>query len=285
MLPGCVVSPAAAPPKTDAGDNHTNTHIHTRSPTQSDCHLRQAEGGAKKEAKVSVQQRWKNCHVHESRLINSKGQNAQHHSLPSLCPYISSACRRPPLPSPLPYGALDRDANVTRTAAAHSHAPNFHYQMRTFIYKLFLFSCCFRFFLSGFFFISFSFCCCHLLCLALHLLLWFFWRISSKWQVKWQACRLLHATFCLPSHAFPFLISATSLIRFSPAVFSDKPSSLFLPIPICCYENFTKFSLTLALILSATLSVAGRIVLDPKSTTTHTHFGVFCPIFPDIYQA
>lgn len=61
--------------------------------------------------------------------------------------------------------------------------------------------------------------------------------------------------------------------------------SFFLPIPICCYENFTKFSLTLALILSATLSVAGRIVLDPKSTTTHTHFGVFCPIFPDIYQA
>lgn len=140
-------------------------------------------------------------------------------------------------------------------------------------------------FFRFFFFISFSFCCCHLLCLALHLLLWFFWRISSKWQVKWQACRLLHATFCLPSHAFPFLISATSLIRFSPAVFSDKPSSLFLPIPICCYENFTKFSLTLALILSATLSVAGRIVLDPKSTTTHTHFGVFCPIFPDIYQA
>lgn len=90
MLPGCVVSPAAAPPKTDARDNHTNTY------TQSDCHVRQAEGGAKKEAKVSVQQRWKNCHVHESRLINSKGQNAQHHSLPSLCPYISSACRRPP---------------------------------------------------------------------------------------------------------------------------------------------------------------------------------------------
>lgn len=82
-------------------------------------------------------------------------------------------------------------------------------------------------FFRFFFFISFSFCCCHLLCLALHLLLWFFWRISSKWQVKWQACRLLHATFCLPSHAFPFLISATSLIRFSPAVFSDKPSSLF----------------------------------------------------------
>lgn len=131
--------------------------IITQTHTQSDCHVRQAEGGAKKEAKVSVQQCWKNCHVHESRLINSKGQNAQHHSLPSLCPYISSACRRPPLPFPLPYGALDRDANVTRTAAAHSHAPNFHYQMRTFIYKLFLFSCCFRFFLSGFFFHLFLF--------------------------------------------------------------------------------------------------------------------------------
>lgn len=286
MLPGCVVSPAAAPPKTDARDNHTNTHIHTRSPTQSDCHVRQAEGGAKKEAKVSVQQRWKNCHVHESRLINSKGQNAQHHSLPSLCPYISSACRRPPLPFPLPYGALDRDANVTRTAAAHSHAPNFHYQMRTFIYKLFLFSCCFRCFLSFFFFSSLSlfvvviFCvlrciCCSDFSGAYHQ--------SGKSSGKLAAC----CTQLFACHLMHFLllISATSLIRFSPAVFSDKPSSLFLPIPICCYENFTKFSLTLALILSATLSVAGRIVLDPKSTTTHTHFGVFCPIFPDIYQA
>lgn len=50
------------------------TQTHTRSPTQSDCHVRQAEGGAKKEAKGSVQQRWKNCHVHESRLINSKSR-------------------------------------------------------------------------------------------------------------------------------------------------------------------------------------------------------------------
>lgn len=69
-----------------------------------------------------------------------------------------------------------------------------------------------------------------------------------------------------------FASRKSSLIRFSPAVFSVKtfPQFLFFSffaIPIFCYENFTKFSLTLALILSATLSASERIALDPKSTT------------------
>lgn len=68
------------------------------------------------------------------------------------------------------------------------------------------------------------FCSPLLLSLSSFMFLRFFWCISSKWQVKWQACRLLHAIFFF----LHFLcISETSLIRFSPAVFSASPQFSF----------------------------------------------------------
>lgn len=148
---GCVVSPAAAPPKTDARDNHTNTHIHTqRLPCQAGG--RRSQEGSQSQCAAALKE------LSRTRKSLNKQQGAEC-TTPQLTLSLPLhlICLSSPSPArPLPYGALDRDANVTRTAAAHSHAPNFHYQMRTFIYKLFLFSCCFRFFLS-FFFISFFF--------------------------------------------------------------------------------------------------------------------------------
>lgn len=111
------------------------------------------------------------------------------------------------------------------------------------------------------------FCSPLLLSLSSFMFLRFFWCISSKWQVKWQACRLLHAIFF-------FLSFPLHLWNFSNPLFACGflcfPPIFFFPIPIFCYEKLTKFSLTLALILSATLSAAGRIALDPKSTL-HTY--------------
>lgn len=144
MLPGCVVSQQLHHPKR-MQEIITHTHTHTKLlPCQAGG--RRSQEGSQSQCAAAL----KELSRTRKSLNKQQGAGCTTPQLAISLP-LHLICLSSPSPArPLAYGALDRDANVTRTAAAHSHAPNFHYQMRTFIYKLFLFSCCFRFFLSFF---------------------------------------------------------------------------------------------------------------------------------------